>query len=274
MGKEVTTTKKNELFSVADDAALEIMDQDAETYVDETSADDIAMPRLVLLQSNSKPLKKSEAEYIKGAEEGDFYNTLTKEVVPGDTGILFIPVKRRITYLHWRDIDAGGGLIETYGEDSTEYTKVEPNEKGKRRTSDTTEIVKTHETFGYLVEPTKGRFSEVLIALAATNEKKQKRFNMLIRSLTSKKTGKTLPEYAGVYRITTTPESNDKNSWFTWDFEAAGFTLGVPEIGKAMYNGAKNFAELVKKNEVAVKYEQNETETVDEETDINTDAPM
>lgn len=269
--KELTTTKKNELFSVADKEALEIMEKDAETYVDETCADDIAMPRLTLLQSSSKQLKKAEAEYIKEAEEGDIFNTLTKEHFESDIGILFVPVKRRIVYLHWKDIAAGGGLIENFNEDPTEFLKIEPNEKGKRRTGIDTEIVKTHETFGYLVNPAKKQFSEVLMSLASTNEKKQRRFNALIRSLASK--GKTLPEYAGVYRVTTVPESNDQGSWFTFEFNAAGYTMGIPEIGKDIYSAAKKFAEMVKKNDVNIKYEQDFVEEVDEETQVE-DAPM
>lgn len=269
MSKDLVESKGTDLFTVNDDEALKIMSADADVYVDDTCADDIAMPRIALLQSGSKPLKKSEADYVKGAEEGDLYNTLTKEVVEGDVGVLFVPVKRRIVYLHWKDIDAGGGLVENFGEDPTEFLKVEPNEFGKRRTSDETEIVKTHETFGYLVQPSQNKFSEVLLSLASTNEKKQRRFNALIRSLTSKE-GKTLPEYAGVYRITTAPESNDKGSWFTFEFESAGFTLGVPNIGKGMYESAKKFADLVKKGEMDenVKYEQDIAEQVDEETDV------
>lgn len=271
---DLIARESTELFTVNDDEALKIMALDAESYVDETSADDIAMPRITLLQSASKPLKKSEADYVKGAEEGDIYNTLTKEVIAGDVGILFVPVKRRIVYLHWKDIDAGGGLIENFGDDPTEYLKVEPNEMGKRRTSIDTEIVKTHETFGYFIQPSIGKFSEVLISLASTNEKKQKRFNALIRSLTSKD-GKTLPEYAGVYRITTVPESNDKGSWFTFEFSSMGLTLGIPNIGKSVYEAAKKFAELVKKGEVdkTVKYDQEVCEGIDEETEIS-DAPM
>jgi len=267
MSKDLIESKGTDLFSVADEDALKLMEQDAENYVDETSSDDIAMPRITLLQSGSKQVKKAEPEFIKGAEEGDFFNTLTKTVIEGDKGILFVPVKRRIIYLHWTDISAGGGLIENFGEDPTEFLKIIPNEKGKRRTSVITEIVKTHETFGYLVDIKNNKFHEVLISLASTNEKKQRTFNALIRSLTDR-TGKPLPEYAGVYKVVSTPEKNDQGSWFTFDFKAAGYTLGVPNIGKSMYEAAKKFAEMVKKNEVEVKYEQDIAEGVDEETDV------
>lgn len=263
MTKELTK-KENFNLTQADEEALALMQADAEVYQDDTSAEDLAMPRLVLLQSNSKPCKKSEPEYVKGAEEGDLYNSLTRKVVAGDEGVYFVPVKRRVVYLHWRDVDSGGGLIESFGEDPTEFMKVEPNEKGRRRTSENTEIVKTYETFGYVVDRESGEYSEVLLSLASTQAKKQKRFNSLIRSLTLPG-GKQAPEYAGLYKITTTPESNDQGSWYTFEFTAAGWTLAIPNTGKMIYESAKNFADMVKADDVNVKYEQDEVE-VDEET--------
>lgn len=258
-------------FQVAeiDESMLALMDGDAENYVDDTNIEDIAIPRLTLLQSNSKPCKKSEAEYIKGAEEGDLFNTLTKEVFSGEDGVLFVPVKRRVVYIHWTDVDAGGGMIENFGEDPAKFMAVTPNEKGKRRTSETTEIVKTHEIFGYVYNQETKEYQQVIMGLAGTQEKKMKRLNALIRSLTSKKTGKILPEYAGLYRITTTPEKNDTNSWYTFEFAAAGFSLALPEVGALIYNQAKEFADSIKKGEVTVKYDDDVPADagVDEETE-------
>jgi len=41
--------------------------------------DDVIVPRIALCQSNSFERKKSHAKYIEGLEEGDFFNTATKE---------------------------------------------------------------------------------------------------------------------------------------------------------------------------------------------------
>jgi hypothetical protein len=261
MKNELVKTKGNELVfnNELDEKTIAMMESDAENYQDDTAAEDIAIPRINLLQSGSKQVKKAEAEYIKGAEEGDLFNTLTKEVIAGDVGIYFVPVKRRVVYIHWKDIDAGGGLIENFGEDPTAFNKVEPNETGHRRTSDTTEIVKTHETFGFVIDPKVGTFTEVLLGLASTNEKKQKVFNSLIRQLRGTK-GQMLPEYAGVYKITTTPEKNDKGSWYTFNFTAAGKTLALGTLGANVYEAGKKFREMILNNDINVKYDQDVTE--------------
>lgn len=266
-GKELAqmNTGTDMMFSLNDEKALSIMSKDAETYVDDTAADDIALPRLRILQSQSKQIKKSEAEFIKGAEEGDIFNTLTRDVIPGDQGVVFVPVKRRVVYLEWRDIEAGGGLLNNFGEDPTEYNKYPANEKGAHMTGPDTEIVKTYDTFGYLVDTATGRFSEVLLSMSKTQVKKMKRFNALIRSLLSPQ-GKTLPEYAGVYKLTTVPEKNDTNSWFNWEINCVGYTLAIPKVGESIYNAAKDFAKMIAESRVNVKYEQEEM-TPSEETE-------
>jgi len=265
--KELTTLNgqgTDLMFSINDEKALSIMAKDAETFVDDTAADDIALPRIRILQSTSKQLKKSETEYIKEAEEGDIFNTLTREVVPGDKGILFVPVKRRVVYLEWRAVDAGGGLLNNFGEDPTEYNKYPKNEKGAHMTGPDTEIVKTYDTFGYVINPETNSFSEVLISMSKTQVKKMRRFNALIRSLTAN--GRTLPEYAGVYKLITVPEKNETNSWFNWEMSCVGYTLGIPKIGQSVYDAAKKFAEMIAESKVNVKYDQEISETEETES--------
>jgi len=255
MSKEVIKKEENAMFAVEmDETALAMMNEDSETYVDETSAEDISIPRIKILQSGSKQVKKADPLYIKGAEEGDVFNTLSEEVVPGDEGIFFVPVKRRHSYVEWRDVDSGGGIVQNFGEDSTAYNKIVADDRGRRRTSEETGIIKNYETFGYVVKAD-GSFEEVLLSMSNTQVKKMKRFNALIRSLTSRTTGKMLPEYAGCYKISTVPESNDKNSWFNYHIEFAGLTMTVKN-GVMIYEKAKGFAEMVKNSEVKVNYDQ------------------
>jgi len=43
--------------------------------------DDLAIPFLVILQSGSPQLKRSEGEYIPGAAEGMLYNSVTRQLL-------------------------------------------------------------------------------------------------------------------------------------------------------------------------------------------------
>lgn len=253
---------KNELmFSVGDnEEALALMSEDSKTYVDDTSADDMAMPRLRILQSGSEECKKSSPKYIEGAEEGDIFNTLSKQVAKGDEGAYFIPVKRRVVYLEWKAKEAGGGLVNNFGENPEAYNSANVGENGKRISPRGHEIVKTYDIFGYVLNPQNGHASEVVISMSKTQAKKAKEWNALIRNLTDRATGNQLPEFAGVYRLTTIPESNDKGSWFNYKIEFKGYTLALP-TGKMLYNKAKEFAKMVAENskETIVSYDHEDT---------------
>lgn len=246
------------LFSTNDQELMAQMSADAENYIDDTDVEDLSMPRIRILQSNSEQTKKSNtAEYVKGAEEGDFFNTLTSELFKAEKGVFFVPVKRRIVYLEWRDQSVGGGLVNNYGEDPTAYLNANINEDGRKLGSQpNTEIVKTYDFFGYVYDNDKKTFSEVVLSMSKTQVKKAKKFNAMIRSLSDKKTGKQLPEYAGVYKLTTVPESNDKGSWFNYEINFVGFTLALPEVGKTIYSKAKDFADMIRDNSIKTDYQE------------------
>lgn len=268
MNKDLTKKDDDNLpFSIKDDELMKQMSKDAETHKDDTNTEDIAIPRITILQAMSKQTQKAnKAEYIQGAEVGDFCNTVTNETIKGDIGFFFVPVKRRIVYIEWKDLALGGGLINNFGEDSTAYNEAEVDEKGKHiGSSADNEIIKTYEVFGYILNNHNDKFSEVLISMSKTQTKKMKKWNAMIRNL-SNNSGKQLPEFAGIYRLKTIPESNDKGSWFNFNIDPAGYTLGVPSIGKMLYEKAKEFHNVLKEKNMNVKYE-NSTENVNEEND-------
>lgn len=255
MTNEIVKKEINSLMFAADDSALSKMSEDAKNHVDDTNPDDIAIPRLRILQSASPEVKKSTPEHIAGAEEGDLINTLSKQIFKAEEGVLFVPAKRRVVYLEWKNIEEGGGLINNFGEDAAPFLNALVDEVGKRISPEGNEIVKTYDVYGYLVDLTSKKAEEVVLSMSKTQSKKAKQWNAMIRSLTSKE-GNQLPEFAGVYKLITVPESNDKGSWFNYNIELAGYTLAIPEIGESIYKKAKSFSEMISNNEVkAANYE-------------------
>lgn len=246
--KEIAIKKENELMFGVDETALNKMSEDSKTYVDDSSPDDIAMPRLRILQSASDQVQKASPEYIKGAEQGDLFNTLSKSVYKAEDGILFVPAKRRVVYLEWKDQSTGGGLVKNYGENAEPFLNATEGENGKRLSKAGNEIVKTYDFFGYVIDMKEKTAQEVVISMSKTQAKKAKHWYALIRNLSDKKTGKQLPEYAGVYKLNTVAESNDKGNWFNYNIEPVGYTLGIPEIGARIYGQAESFAKLISDN--------------------------
>ena len=60
--------------------------------LEEVTSEDIQIPFLRVLQALSPQIKKSDPAYIKGAEQGGIFNTVTKKFWSGDEGVLVIPV--------------------------------------------------------------------------------------------------------------------------------------------------------------------------------------
>lgn len=254
--KEVNT----ELFAVNNDLMSKMV-EDSKTYKDDTNVEDITIPRLKLVQSATPQAKKADPSYIKGLEEGDLLNTLTNQFVKGEEGAYIVPVKRKVIFLEWGDIKNGGGLKNNFGEDPTVYDRTPRDAEGKKtREIDgvKTEIVKTHEVYAYIISKDFKEVSTAVLSLSKSQEKSMKDWNSLIRLLQDPKTGKQLPEYAGLYMVTTVPASNDKGSWFTYKFASAGYSLAIPGIGTKVYDQAKEFNKTITENKIKVQDYEND----------------
>lgn len=52
--------------------------------------DDLAIPFLTILQSNSPQVKRSDGEYVEGAQEGMLFNTVTKQLIDTATQDVYV----------------------------------------------------------------------------------------------------------------------------------------------------------------------------------------
>ena len=232
----------NELikFTEEDNELLAMMGTDLDC-VDVPNAEDVILPRLAIAQPLSEVLKKkNEVKFIEGAEAGCIYNTVTKEVFKGDEGMIFVPSKVIITYVEWADRNSGGGLLNNFGTDASAYLKAAKNEKGGRIGSEPgSEIIKTFNVYGYVIKD--GEFTQAWIPMSKSQAKVAQKLITLSLMLQDKATKKTLPAFAGCYKLTTIGESNTKGDWFSFSIEYQGLTVLIPEIGVAVYQAAKNF---------------------------------
>lgn len=72
----------------------------------ENVGSNVIVPRIKLLQKMSNEVDKHHKEYIKGAEVGDFINTLTKQTA---TELYCLSLTFKVQWAVWRNIDLGGG---------------------------------------------------------------------------------------------------------------------------------------------------------------------
>lgn len=121
-----------------------------------TTSDDLSIPFLTILQSNSPQV---ENEDPAGAKSGMFFNTVTRELGNGDDGQIFLPVHKDFATVEWIPRNAGGGFV-TMHDPNGDVVKAaikrnDGSRMGKLKMSDdekANELVDTHYVYGLLLD--------------------------------------------------------------------------------------------------------------------------
>ena len=230
----------------------------AENDVRDIESDEVITPRIVILQGASPQVKKSSADYIAGAEEGHIFNTGTKKIYDGSTGIIIVPCFTQRTYNEWVPKDSGGGLVRRWGDDESfkhpesgyheekgKWQFFEVDDKGNRKIK--TEIIKTADYYVLIIDEETGAFTPAVIGFSGTKYKVHRKLinDISIPDMPKKDGSGTFvpPPFARVYRLTTIPESNADNSWFNFRWERLSYN--IIKNPKAVIESAKQFRQLV-----------------------------
>lgn len=209
--------------------------------------DDVAIPFMRILQSNSPQVKRQNGKYVEGAEAGQFFNSATQRTYSGDAGLYVVPVhfERQATlWLPRGEGGGGGGFVAqiplSVAEEILKVTTKTP--KGKDLTPKFSEAqVKgmnpgnTRAIIGletpkecelvisamyYILVINKedpGWNEPVAFPLTSTQMKKSRTWNALIKNA-------RLPNPGGIgsyrpamfgycYKLTTVPEQNSQGDW-------------------------------------------------------------
>ena len=228
---EVATQAKAEVPAVIDFAA------DMGSGFEDADSSSYAIPFLRQLQMMSGACKKTDPSYIKGAEEGDFFNTVTEKLYKGEEGVLVVPCHYVHKYNLWAP-DRGGfrGSIS-----AAEYANMEKfGERGDTDNQGNT-IQDTREHYVLIVDAD-GTCSPALLALSGTQLKKSKKWMTLMQGIRIQ--GQVAPMFSQMYRLTAVGESNDKGSWAGIKVEHAG-----PVTSMEIYQQAKQFRDMVRSGE-------------------------
>jgi hypothetical protein len=212
---------------------------------EEADASSYAIPFLRILQVTSDQCKKTCAGYIKGAEEGDFYNTVTERVYSSDTPVTVIPCHYIHKYNLWAP-DRGGfrGSVSV-----AEYATMEKNKTEKGEVDEEgNQIQDTREHYVMIVNPD-GSVEPALLCLAGTQLKKSKKWMTLMQGIC----GSQKPMFSQLYNLSSVGESNEKGSW-------AGIKIDhIGEIQFAdQYNAAKQFMQMVRSGTAVVAVGEND----------------
>jgi len=216
-----------------EDAGLEQADGEA-----------FAIPFLRILQGLSPQASKSNGKYIKGAEEGMIFNTVSQEFVDTTAEDLYIvPVYYRRAFMEWKTREEGGGYV-------AEHSPIEGAELVKQATRDDTnrdilpngnQISDTRYHYVMLVHDD-GSFEPLALTMERSQLKKSKRLNS---DINLKRKAKGVPTSALMYKVGVEGESKDDNSWWGWDLKFSGLVQD-----QALFDAAVEFQGQIRAGEV------------------------
>lgn len=255
--KELSTTESKELATLYGDLGIEEMA--GMQHDDMTSSDDFAMPFLSLLQSASPQCKKSDPRYVKGAEEGTFFNTVEKEVYGEEVTV--VPVAYRRAFVEWKLREDGGGYQGEFLPGEQPSTVLD--DKNRDILENGNELKDTRYWY-VLVIKDGGSIEPAVIGMTRTQIRPSKALaNMVTKDHwpDGVKRGKAPPFFVWTYVAKSVPQQSDEYAFVNWEF-----SRGAPVTSREVLEAAKALREAVKAGQV-----REATETLDEESVVSSD---
>ncbi len=197
------------------------------------SASSYAMPFLRILQKLSPEVDKTENAFVKGADPGDIYHTISKDVFEE---VNIIPLQYRDTYIEWIPRSKGGGFVQEY--DALDQMTKEvlsgcTKEENKNMLPNGNEF-KLHSNYYCAFETEDGEWEPVMISMSSSQLKTSRIWLSTMRRMVLEVNGES---YRNVnirsfqWTLGTEMLENDKGKWFGWTYAAGDNTLLLPQIG-------------------------------------------
>ena len=192
--------------------------------------EDLTIPRLDLIQDLSPQRKKTEPEYIEGAEEGMMFNSVSKKLY-GDN-VTFIPVYFRKEYVIWKDRKKGGGFKGAYPTPEA----AEAGMHDQDLNPEDHDIIDTAQHFGLLVDDhtsDKPVIEEIVLSLSKSKMKANRQINTLARMAGGDR-------FERGYRLSSfTDENSNGDKFFNFKVTQLGF------VSEAVFRAAEKVYESV-----------------------------
>jgi len=245
MNEESNVVKKEKAGAVA----ISSFEIDSGKGLGKLTQEDLALPFLKILGQLSPEVNKRDGKYVKGAEPGMIFNSVTGELYDGAKGIQVVPCHYKLEYIEWRDRGEGSGApVAIHSSSSDIMTKTTRDASFKDRLPNGNYIERTASHFVVVSGTTP---STALIAMKSTQLKISRKWNSMMAGIRLKgKNGLFTPaSFSHIYQLKTIQQSNDKGTWFGWEVSKIG-----PVQDTTLYQQAKTFAENVSKGDVKVKH--------------------
>lgn len=203
---------------------------------------DVALPFIAILQSNSPEVNPGDPSYIEGAQSSMFINTVTRDIYEGrKEGLLIVPCHYERKQVEWVDRDKGGGWVGDYPADHPIARTLIKRDDGKMILPNGNFLFETAYQYILFMDPETSTWSQAVMGMKSTALKKNRQLNNSI--VTSKIPGTEIqaPRFMFPYVMRTEFEQKGSNSWWNFSFRRIDDPI-VPDL----YKQAKQFATMIK----------------------------
>ena len=216
-----------------------------------TKGTDLSIPFLAILQSNSPQV---EADDPKGAKAGMLFNTVTRELMDGEKGLVFLPVHKDYAFVEWIPRTKGGGFVAMHDPAGTEvaeaqakFAQANNGKKFGKLTIGDNDLVETFYVYGLILdEAGKSTLGFGVISFTSTKIKPQKDWFTSMYMLKGRP-----PLFANRARIRTFKDKNEKGTFFNFRIdpfrENFAASLINPKEEAELLKEAKDFRDMVMK---------------------------
>jgi hypothetical protein len=241
-------------------AMLDTFLEDAGAGTENFTQDDLQIPFLRVLQPVSPELKKKNDKYIDGAEQGDMFNTVTRQFWKAENGVRVIPCGFVKKYLEFTPYEDGGGFHGELAANSPSVLNAK-REGNKEIMPNGNELVVSAQHYVMIEDPETGGWQTAILDMKSSNLKVSRQWNTMVAMQEVKSGAKSFkaPSFSIIWNLSTDERSTDMGSWQSWKIVGKqGFVDDA-----AVYERAKDFARMVNEGEVKAA----------QDPDLETDTP-
>lgn len=220
-----------------------LLEEDSGAGLENFTTEDMQIPFIRILQALSPQLNKQDPLYIKGAEQGDIFNTVSGEIYKADTGLTVVPAYFEKKFLEFALRSTGGGFIRELAPDDKDIN-LTTREGTIEMLPSGNELVRTHQHL--VIAKGENEMAPAVLDMKKTQLKVSRRWNTLKNGIRLP-SGKPMPLYGTAWKITTVSESNDQGTWYNYKLDR------ITEITKdieSMMLEARNMYQSVRKGEI------------------------
>ena len=221
-----------------------MLEADAGVGLENITTEDMQIPFIRIIQALSPQLQKDDPLYIKGAEQGDIFNTVSQEVYKQDEGVVVVPAFFEKKFLEFQLRSSGGGFVRELAADDKDITMTS-RENTTELLPNGNELVRTHQHL-VIAKSADGSIAPSVLDMKKSQLKVSRRWNTLKNSARLP-SGALMPIYGTAWKVTTVLEANDQGKWFNYKIDRINDI--TPDIEKMMLE-ARNMYQGVSKGEV------------------------